>query len=106
MVNFLNFMSFSDLYCIFEDTFRRIEENMIVARDFERLERLKKGYPIMEIAIDDLEESLEDGKFDVDSYNIIYGVIWTLYATSFIEKSEFESMLHNLEYFKEQADEQ
>ena len=98
--------SFSDLYCIFEDTFRKIEENMIVAEDFERLERLKSGYPIMEIAIDDLEVSLEDGKFDNDSYNILYGVIWTLYATSFIEKSVFKNMLHNLEYFKEQADKQ
>lgn len=98
--------SFSDLYIVFEDTFRKIEENMIIARDFEHLERLKRGYPIMEIAIDDLEESLEDGEFDVDSYNILYGVIWTLYATSFIEKSEFESMLHCLKYYKEQANEQ
>lgn len=98
--------SFSNLYCIFEDTFRQIEENMIAAEDFERLERLKNGYPIMEIAIDDLAESLEDGKFDVDSYNILHGVIWTLYATSFVEKPVFESMLHNLEHFKKQADKQ
>lgn len=109
MVNFMSgtfSVSFSDLYIVFEDTFKKIEENMIAAKDFERLERLKLGYPTMEIAIVDLEDSLEDGDFDADSYNILYGVIWTLYATSFIEKPVFKSMLHNLEYFKKQADKQ
>lgn len=96
----------SDLFVLFENTYKNFEETMVVDGCLQLRDRFACLYDIVDTACCNLEDANADDKIDNDSYNIMYGVIWSLYATGFIEKPEFESMLHCLRYYKEQIDEQ
>ena len=92
---------FTDL---FDDLYENVKESMTVDGEIERYHRFARLYDIVDENLKNLDNANAEDKLDNDSYNIMYGIIWTLYATSFVAKPEFESMLHCLRYYKEQID--